>query len=146
MSKSVTCILHEWFSHIKTNGVFFWNNHVKNISRRNSRSMIYAWFCNYQCIYKVDKVCRHSLCGQRNKRNTTGATGGAGATYPSGAPVFTPILRGVRVARSLVVCVMFCRSLFVLFSFRHCIVCPSSWYLQFLIFSLCPLMWVNKCI
>ena len=37
---------------------------------------------------------------------------------------------GVRVARSLVFCVVFCRSLFVLLSlsFGHCIVVPSSIY------------------
>ena len=37
---------------------------------------------------------------------------------------------GVRVFLSLVFCVVFCRSLFVLlsFSFGHCIVCPSSIY------------------
>jgi hypothetical protein len=43
---------------------------------------------------------------------------------------------GVRVARSLVFCVIFCRSLFVLFLFVHWVVCPliyGSW-LQF-----CPL-------
>ena len=40
------------------------------------------------------------------------------------------ILSGVRVTRSLVVCVCFVdRSLsFVLFSFGHCVVCPSSMY------------------
>ena len=32
---------------------------------------------------------------------------------------------GVRVARSLVFCVVFCKSLFVLFSLDHCIVCTS---------------------
>ena len=39
-------------------------------------------------------------------------------------------LSGVRVARSLVFCVVFCRSLFVLLSlsFDHCIVVPSSIY------------------
>jgi hypothetical protein len=37
-----------------------------------------------------------------------------------------PCISVVRVARALVVCVMFCRSLFVLFSFGHCVVCPSS--------------------
>jgi len=52
----------------------------------------------------------------------------------------TPLaFNGVRVAQSVVFCgVMFCRSLFVLFSSDHCIVCPSSnygfwlplWYLQ----------------
>jgi len=35
--------------------------------------------------------------------------------YPSGAPQFTPSFSGVRVTRSLVSCVLFCRSLFVLF-------------------------------
>jgi hypothetical protein len=49
------------------------------------------------------------------------------------------VLSGVRLARSLIFCVMFCRSLFVLcpVSFVHCIVCPSTyrfylllWYLQ----------------
>ena len=35
----------------------------------------------------------------------------------------------VRVVHSLVFCVVFCRSLFVLLSFiGHCIVCPSSFY------------------
>ena len=39
-------------------------------------------------------------------------------------------LSGVRVARSVVFCVVFCRSLFVLLSlsFDHCIVVPSSIY------------------
>ena len=54
-----------------------------------------------------------------------------------------PVFSGVRVIRSLVLCVIFCRSLFVLFSFRHCIVCPSSiygfwlpvWYLQAILWS-----------
>jgi hypothetical protein len=64
------------------------------------------------------------------KSNTTGGTGTA---YPSGAPEF----KWVRIARSLFFCVVFCRSLFVLFLFGHCIVCSSIydfwlslWYLQ----------------
>ena len=46
-----------------------------------------------------------------------------------------PIFSGVRVTRSLVLCVCFvdrCLS-FCTFSFDHCVVCPSSvppWYLQ----------------
>jgi hypothetical protein len=38
-----------------------------------------------------------------------------------------PVFSGVRVNRSLVLYVMFCRSLLVIlsFSFGHCIVCPS---------------------
>ena len=41
----------------------------------------------------------------------------------------TPTFNGVRVTWSSVLCVMFCRSLFVLFfSFGHCVVCASSIY------------------
>ena len=61
-------------------------------------------------------------------------------SYYDKAPEFTPNFSGVRVARSLVFCVVFCRSLFVLISpfliivlsvllsFDHCVVCPSSVY------------------
>ena len=35
------------------------------------------------------------------------------------------VFSGVRVAPSLVLCAMFCRSLFVLFSFGHYVVCLS---------------------
>ena len=51
----------------------------------------------------------------------------AGNDNTFGAPVFIPVFSGVRVARSFVFCVMFCRSLFVLlpFFFCHCIVFPS---------------------
>ena len=41
---------------------------------------------------------------------------GAGTTYPSGEP---PVFSGVLVARALVLCLVFCRSLFaLLFFFR----------------------------
>jgi hypothetical protein len=53
------------------------------------------------------------------------ATSAAGICYPSGAPSLPPVYSGVRVTRSLVLCVMFCELLFVLFSFSHCVVCPS---------------------
>ena len=42
-----------------------------------------------------------------NKTYTTGATSGAGTAYPSEAPEFTPVFSGVRVTRSLVLCVCF---------------------------------------
>ena len=35
------------------------------------------------------------------------------------------VFSGVRVTRSLVLCIVFCGSLFVLFLFDHCVVCPS---------------------
>ena len=40
----------------------------------------------------------------------TGATSGTRTAYSSGAPEFTLVLKWVRVARSLVFLVMFCRS------------------------------------
>ena len=43
--------------------------------------------------------------------------------YPSRTSEFTSCFRGVRVAQSLVFFEVFCRSLFVLLSFGHCIVC-----------------------
>ena len=52
----------------------------------------------------------HRVC------NTKGVTSGAGTANPSGEPDFTPVFSGVGVTRSLVFCVMFCRSLFVLLS------------------------------
>ena len=71
-----------------------------------------------------------------NKSNTTGATCGAGTAHPSGAPEFTHGFSAVRVARSLVFCVMFldrCLS-FCPVSFGHCIVCS-------LIYSFWLLLW-----
>jgi hypothetical protein len=73
----------------------------------------------------------------------TSAINGAGTTYPSGAPEFTPVFFSrIRVARSLVFCVVFCRSLFILF-WGQCVVRPSSysfwlplWYLQTLLLPL----------
>ena len=48
------------------------------------------------------------------KSNSTVVTCGAGTANPSGAPVFTSVFSGVRVARSFVLCVIFCRLLFFL--------------------------------
>ena len=45
----------------------------------------------------------------------TGTTYGAETAYPSGAHEFTPDFSGVRVARSLVLYVVFCISLYVFF-------------------------------
>ena len=45
-----------------------------------------------------------------DKSITTGVICGAGTANSSGAPEFIPCLSGVRVARSFVFCVMFCKS------------------------------------
>ena len=81
-----------------------------------------------------------------NKINTTCATTGAGTAYPSGAPEFTTDFSGVRVTRSLVLCVCFvdrCLS-FCAFSVGHCVACSSLiygfwlplWYLQTLLLKI----------
>jgi hypothetical protein len=49
--------------------------------------------------------------------NTTGITSGAGTANLSGNLSSPPYLCGVRVAESLVFCVMFCRLLFVFLYF-----------------------------
>jgi len=73
--------------------------------------------------------------------STMCVTYGAGiATLPE-HPSSSPLFSGIRVARSLVFCVLLNRSLFVLFLFGHYIVCSSIygfwlplWYLQTLLF------------
>ena len=60
-----------------------------------------------------------------------GATSGAGTAYPSEAPEFTLGFSGVRVTRSLVLCVCFADRLclsFCTFSSGHCVICTSSIY------------------
>ena len=68
-----------------------------------------------------------------NKSKTTSSISGARTAYPSGAHKLTPGFCGVRVAQSLVFCVVFCTSLFVL-----CYVCPSIycfWDLQTFLYT-----------
>jgi hypothetical protein len=56
-------------------------------------------------------------CVIYNKSNTTGATSGAGTKCRIGSMRISPppVFSGVRFAKSLVLCVVFCKSLFVLF-------------------------------
>jgi hypothetical protein len=53
-----------------------------------------------------------------NKTYMRNATSGAGTEYPSGAPEFIPVFSGVRVTRSLVLCVCFV-------DFAICIYCKE---------------------
>ena len=57
---------------------------------------------------------RHQICPLFQKKV-------AGIAYPSGCS--RPVFSGVRVTRSLVFCVMFCKW-FCTFCFGHCVVCP----------------------
>jgi len=66
-----------------------------------------------------------------NKSNMMGATSGTGTDYQSGA---FPAFCGIRVAQTLVVCVVFCISVFVvLFLFFWPFFCLSFFSLRFLI-------------
>ena len=67
--------------------------------------------CKFTVCVSIDYLIYHGIY----KRNTTGATCGAETIYHSGEPEFNPDFSGVRVARSLVFCIMLCRSLFVLY-------------------------------
>ena len=60
--------------------------------------------------------------------NTTYVTCEVGTANPPGAPEFTAVFNGVRVARSLIFCVMFCRLLFVLLFFFFCSLCCLSFF------------------
>jgi hypothetical protein len=57
-----------------------------------------------------------------------GVTSGAGTAYPSGAPEITPSSNWVRVARSLVFCVVFCRLFFLLAIVLSVLRFPDSEY------------------
>ena len=55
----------------------------------------------------------------------TGATCGAGNANLCEAHELTPAFSGVRISRFSFICIKLCRSLFVLFLFGHCVVCPT---------------------
>ena len=76
---------------------------------------IYVFWCATRLPNKMMFVSFNS--------STTGATCGAETANPCEAHEFSPVFSGVRVSRSSVFCIMFCRSLFVLFLFGHCVVC-----------------------
>ena len=67
------------------------------------------------------------ITGCVTKSNTTGAIYAVETAYPYGALELTPSFSGVRVVRTLVLWVVFCRSLFVGLYFIFCIVCPSNY-------------------
>ena len=106
----------------------------------------YVWMLSYAilpeyCIF--DCYCFKFSCGflqnvPEIRSNTSGITCGAGTAYPAEVLGFTSGYSGVSDVRSLVFCVVFCMSLFVLFSFDHFIVCSliCAWRL-----TLSPYHW-----
>ena len=79
------------------------------------------------CAYWRPTRFRYQVMFSTFTSNMTGVTSVARTVNRSEEGEFTPCFSGIRVTRSLVFCVVFCRLLFVMlsFSFDHCIVCPS---------------------
>lgn len=72
--------------------------------------MICSVCCNHNPALPSN-MTYHRYC---HKSNTTVATYRAGTAYYSGAHELTPVFNRVRGVRSLILCVMFCRLVFVL--------------------------------
>jgi hypothetical protein len=73
-----------------------------------------------------------------NKSNSMGANSGTGTAYPSGDLISSPVFSGVRIGQSLVFCIVFRRSLFLLLSFFFLVIALSV--LRFTA-SYYPLFW-----
>ena len=117
----------------------------------NDMSVIFFWrngFCNVVIICDISHFAnvlhqnrRKQVMSRFYKINTTGVTCGAGTAHHSGAPEFTHGFQSCSCYSIFNFMCMFCRSLFVFFSFVHCVVCSSSiygfwlslWYLQALL-------------
>ena len=100
--------------------VLYWIRNSFLYSHLLGRFICYLYLCTHAGIQHDFHINIVSL-----NSKTTGATDGAGLTYPSRAYLLT---LGFSVFQSLVLCVVFYRSLFInlSFTFGHCIVCPSS--------------------
>ena len=119
-------------------GCFSTQNHIYMIMFSISCLLQWPWI--WSTCHKHFPVFSSFMIYRRVciKSTMTGSTSGAGTPCPSGAPEFTPVFSGFRVAQFFVFCVMFCRLLFVLLSFFWFIVLSSSiyrlwlplWYLQ----------------
>jgi hypothetical protein len=86
-----------------------------------------------KCQKKKYKGTSNDLVQVCSKINTTGTTSGAGHAFPSGASKFIPGFSGVRVTRSLVLCVCFVDRCLYLCTFFFDICCLFFFYLRILI-------------
>ena len=96
------------------------------------------WGSKYQCMTPIlsSFITYHRICNQIN----TSTTSGAGATYLSRVPEFTPVFSGVCVTRSLVLSVCFVDHVCPFVIFCHSVVRPliyrfllPLWYLETLL-------------
>ena len=85
--------------------------------------------CRKHFLLLSSFMAYHLVCSYTN---TTGNTSGAGTAHPSGAPEFNPGFSGVRVTRSLALCVW----LFVLQYFFFSSLCWLSFELRIMITAL----------
>ena len=110
-----------------------WNNLLVFLPNSNRLQLVgddvrsFTIFNQIRAFYQLPWIC--SVCRKSNpilslfptfhlnfsKSNMMGATSGAETTFPFESSKFTLRFCGVRVAQSLVFCVVFCRLLFVLF-------------------------------
>ena len=108
-------LLNQWFL------VFpIWSNHFEIFTSPLLPTLLYICFTNDHDIFRMYLITIYSAFMTYHqvykKSSTMGATCGAGITYSSGAPEFTPYISGVRIARSLVLCcsiVFICRFFFL---------------------------------
>jgi len=97
---------------------------------------IYVFFCVFIYVFWSPTRFPYQMMFVSFNSNTTGATCGAGTVKPFGLE-FTLGFSVVRVTRSLLFCVVFCRSLFVLLSnFFWPLCCLSFFDLRLLIIPL----------
>ena len=125
-------------SHFFVKGMFSscikgsWNARISG--KKYSLSFLFSsyWMLieikNKECFIHGNKFI-HPVKSHFNYSNTTGATSGAATVYPSCGRISS----GVSVTRSLIFCVVFCRSLFVLWSFLFWPLCCLSFDLRIII-------------
>jgi hypothetical protein len=75
-----------------------------------------GWLWEWLSVYWCPTRFPYQMMFVSPYSNRTGVTCEAGTANHSGAHVFIPVFSGVRLTRSLVFYVKFCRSLFVLFA------------------------------
>ena len=100
-------------------------------------SRIYSFCSNNYAVFS--SFMTYHVC---NKSNTTGAICGAGIVTHTEHLSSTSVFDGVHVAQSLFFCVIFCRSVFVLFFWPLC--CLSFFDLRLLITPLVSSFFSNN--
>ena len=115
--------------HFKHEGTFDRGHRFHSVAKFNCHLLVLLqWIIELiQWMTMLFGNCtRHVMLKSSWNTQIRRVTSGTGTYYPSGKPEVNSVFSWVRVTRPLVLCV--CRSLFVLLSFGHCVVCSSSIY------------------